>query len=158
MALNKRGMDPRFVFHHRNVARGWMTARIEVLSVSAATPDIRFSSWDPLNPSYPEQGDPKTRAVLTPIFVGMGRIEPNKDWRARLMENDGAVSTWHAVRVQYDLTSNELTTTVMPGKGDQVHVLDCIDPLLDDYRFAVRNPLGTSNTWQRTLLCDAVVG
>jgi len=163
VALNIRGMDPRFPFHHRNVVRGWMVATIEVLQLSSVTPQTAFTKWDPLNPNYAEQGTPTSRSLQTPIYRGQGRIEPNKDWRARKVEHDAAIETWHAVRVQVDLNGNLMPEAVdgefleTPNAGALVIVLDCIDQEMVGLRYAVRNWLGTSNTWQRTMLCDVLL-
>lgn len=153
--LNTRGMDPRWVTHHRSVATGWMAAQITVYKVATETFD-----WDPLNDPF--KRDPGVAMEQTAIYLGPGRVQPNKDWRARLMEEGNSIVTTHAIRVQLDYQGNTLGNGSFPQIEAQ-DVLRVTDVFRDDsgiltkWLFTIRNISVGSNAWVHTLLCDVEV-
>ena len=162
MALNTRGMDPRFAAHNARAVVGWMGAQVEVYRVS--TPGTGTPTWDPLNDGTKLSPVPTQERTL--IYRGPGRVQPNKDWRARLMEWEGQVITTHAVRIQIAFAGNKLIPNTFPLIGAQdevevssVHGFKVPDESLSLTKlvYTIRNIPESSNAWQKTLLCDVTM-
>lgn len=172
--LNARGsIDPRFALHNRPVATSAMIAEVRVLH-----PGSPVTPWNPFS------DDPDERVFAsavgtkqyTPHYVGRGRVQPNKDWRARRYQWNIEAAADHAVRFQIDLTGNTITNAakLYPEQksfeaggmhnGDVVVVSRVaapygipLEPMIAQFQYVVRNISASSNSWVRTLLCDFVV-
>lgn len=105
------------------------------------------------------------------IWKGRGRVQPNKDWRARGREIQFEYDAVHAVRVQIPIGRNELGAVWDPSKEQfvsfgadpvfvkdmRVHVVN--GPVigseqLDGKDFYIRNAINSQNLWVYNLLCD----
>lgn len=149
--------DPRYFYHARPTVESTQIAHIEVFEHIPGVP----SEWTPgvgMNNPW----------ILR--WKGQGRVQPNKDWRARAREVAGEFSATHAVRIQLGIGKNELGavydddgniiqygTDPSFGLGWRVHVVEVpitgADKLLTrDY--LIRNAIVSSNTWSYRLLCD----
>lgn len=153
--LKGRGtLDPRSFRHMTPVLEGDFVALIEVIRPS---PEDAQPEWIDGDWVYP---------TPTALWRGMARVTPNKDWRARNREWAMEQTAEHAVRVQLNLAKNMLVPksewpapAVDIRHGDVVKVVDNPnDPILERYNLTVRNPIGATDNWHRTLLCDANLG
>ena len=152
--LRGRGtLDPRYFRHATPVIEGDMTAHIVILRPHDGTEE----------PFWDKDLEQWLMPDNDPIWEGMARIQPNKDWRARNREFAREETAEHAVRVQVEFGSNTIDGSdgVLPEfrLGDRVRVLSSPhDNALEDYIFTVRNPISSSNAWLRNLLCDVDLG
>lgn len=136
--LNLRpSMDPRWPLHHRSVPVGWQVADIIV-----ARRDGTEAVWDPTT------GD-VTGGEWTYVWWGKGRLQPNKDWRARRHDAENSPMVQSAIRVQAPMDCPPMLV------ADAIGVLASpYDTSLERYVFHVRNPVESSNTWGRSVLAD----
>jgi hypothetical protein len=151
--MNRRSMDPRWVYASRKVPSGFMEATIEIFRPAPQNSEPVF---DPETGTW--SGGP-----VTYLFRGRARVQPNKDWRARNREFAREETAEHAVRVQVEFGSNTIEGSdgVLPEfrLGDRIRVTSSPhDTALEDYIFTVRNPTSSSNAWLRNLLCDVDLG
>lgn len=164
MALNTRSvLDPRFAYFARQSVVSTMWATIEI------SHPTNNSAWNPA------KGDVYTGALdySTTHYRGRARVQPNKDWRARRQRWEGESITEYAIRIQLDLTGNEVTNpdqlpeTNASNDAGMLHVNDLVkvtgvyspygvpvDGLIGAYKYFVRNISASSNSWVRTILCD----
>lgn len=160
MALGSRQLlTPEWAFHHRDAAAGSMRCRVEVCSVSA----------DPGEDWTPADGFAKKATVVeVPVYRGIARVQPNKDWRARKQKYETESVVEHAYRIQLAFDGNELGDGTFPFQGlskeDRVRVISVdslrgvsVDTDLMSYTYIIRNILTGSNYWVRTLLCDVIL-
>lgn len=118
------------------------------------------------DPVWDEDAKQWVSQPLPLLWRGMARLQPNKDWRARNRTWAGEETAEHAVRVQLNLYKNLLVPKeVWPAPmvdvkhGDFVTVIrNQNDPSLELHQFVVRNSMGASDSWHRTLLCDVPLG
>lgn len=169
--LNTRPvMDPRWAYFARGVVRGTMWANITIARPS--TDD----SWDPFDDDDPEFHSGFT---YTDVFKGQARIQPNNDWRARQYRKTGELLAEHAVRIQVDLTGNELdpvpfplpddpnATSPLAGDAGVIQADDVlkvnsiespyghpVDAMTEEFTMVIRVISASSNSWVRTLLAD----
>lgn len=94
------------------------------------------------------------------IWRSKARVQPNKDWRARVRAMQGEFDATHAVRFQLPIGGNELAgkpKDVAFYKDDLVRVIGSpvvgSEGLLGN-RFVVRNAINSANLWLHNLLCD----
>lgn len=147
-------LDPRYFRHMTPVLEGDMIALIEMYRMDPTAEPV----WDGVSWSS------GTGDLL--LWRGMARVQPNKDWRARNRTWANEDTAEHAVRFQLNLAKNHLVPKhewpaplVDIQHGDIVKVTNNPnDPLLESFVFSVRNPIGASDNWHRTLLCDANLG
>lgn len=155
--LRGRGtLDPRYFRHATPVIEGDMTARIIVLRPHDGTQE---PVWNDVTETWemPENA---------PVWRGMARIQPNKDWRARNREFALETSAEHAVRVQMNIFKNWLVPKpewpAPPVDIQHGYIIEIEDNpndrVLENYLMTVRNPMGASDNWHRTLLCDVNIG
>jgi len=136
------------------VIEGDMIALIHIVRMDPAAEPV----WDGIEWS--------SGASDTPLWQGMASVRPNKDWRARNRTWAMEDTAEHAVRMQINLAKNLLVPhadwpapPVDIQHGDIVTVLNNPnDPVLEQYAFSVRNPIGATDNWHRTLLCDVSLG
>lgn len=160
--LKGRGtLDPRFFRAGTPVFEGDMTALIEVIRSS---PEGSQPAWVE-DETYEYGGYWQDHGALV-LWRGMARVTPNKDWRARNRTWAMEQTAEHAVRIQMNLYKNFLVPReewpappVDIWHGDIVKIVkNPNDPVLEKYSLAVRNAIGASDNWHRTLLCDANLG
>ena len=160
--LKGRGtLDPRYFRHMTPVLEGDFVALIEVWRLDPDAEAVWVEDEDHDNGGYWTEG-----ADDQPMWRGMARVVPNKDWRARNRTWANEDTAEHAVRVQLNLAKNFMVPRedwpvplVDIQHGDIVKVLNNPDdPILERYTLSVRNPIGASDNWHRTLLCDANLG
>ena len=117
-------------------------------------------------PEWDEEAEEWTSSALLPLWRGMARLQPNKDWRARNRTWASEETGEHALRIQMNLYKNLLVpkdewpaAPVDIKHGDLVTVTsNPNDPVLEGYQFTVRNSMGASDSWLRTILCDVNLG
>ena len=128
----------------------------------------------------PEGGEwvPGVGLDITPdvkAWKGKGRVQPNKDWRARPREVQFEYDAMQAVRVQLPIGKNligavtDLDTGKVISYGEdpefikdmRVRVLSApvkgFEMMLDD-DFYIRNAIQNQNLWVYNLLCDTKTG
>lgn len=95
------------------------------------------------------------------IYRGMGRVQPNIDWRARDRNFANELTATQATRVQIKFFGNELTddhsvpeifkdyrvVLITPGGSDR-------NEWLAGSSMIVRNAEQASQKWVRSMLCD----
>lgn len=95
------------------------------------------------------------------IYRGMGRVQPNIDWRARDRNFANELTATQATRVQIKFHGNELTedgsvpeifkdyrvVLLVPGGSDR-------NDWLTGSSMIVRNAEQASQKWVRSMLCD----
>lgn len=164
MSLNTRAaMDPRWPFHHRQVARGFMLGTGVLTRTQPLTPGT--STWQPFA-TDPADREPVSPTLSTPIYRGPCRVQPNKGWRARKQSSRDETYVEHVILIQLDMMENELAGSdpkVLPvmRPGDVftvtgVHTLNDwpVDLQVKDYQYIVRNITASTNSWVRNLVCD----
>lgn len=131
--------------------------------------------WDPLN-GKPSRGDTMDRRDIR--YIGPARVQPNKDWRARQIESPGQIPVQHAWRIQVDMMGNrydpdnpeiwlpperEYAIGETPAET-RFRVVQLVEKngvkvasMVGKFTYIVRNISEGSNSWVRTLLCDADV-
>ena len=162
MPLGTRGtMDARFPWYGRTPAVGAMLGHAQIRHIS--NDPAWDTTWAPLD------GTAANSPHLSPVvWTGRARIQPNVDWRARKHAVVGEVVTEHAVRIQIPFDGNTLPghEGEMPliGSGDWVTVTDVMsmqgvpsDDAVTRFTYTIRNIIGSSNSWTKTLLCDIIV-
>lgn len=160
--LRGRGtLHPKYFRHMTPVMEGDFVSLIEILRLDPNAEAVWIE--DPTSEYGGYWGDGAADATL---WRGMSRIAPNKDWRARNRTWANEDTAEHAVRLQFNLAKNLLVPRedwpaplVDIQHGDIVRVVENPnDPILELYSFSVRNPIGASDNWHRTILCDANLG
>lgn len=156
MGLRKgRGtLDPRYFRHMTPVLEGDMIALVEVYRMDPGAEPV----WDGVSWASGSSD------VL--LWRGLTRVQPNKDWRARNRTWAQEDTAEHAIRFQLNLAKNELVPRedwpaplVDIEHGDIMKVIDNPnDPILESFVFSVRNSIGASDNWHRTILCDVNLG
>lgn len=152
--------DPRYFYHARPTVESTQIAHIEVFEPTGAHAD-----WTPGTGPGAGMNNPWNL-----VWRGQGRIQPNKDWRARAREAAGEFTATHAVRIQLGIGKNEFGAVLDDDDnivtygadpafalGWRVHVVEV--PIsgaenLIDKDYIVRNAIVSSNTWSYRLLCD----
>lgn len=151
-----RGMiDPRYYRHPMLGLEGDYTSLIDIIRPRGGAEQ-----------TWVEAEERWTNVDVEPMWRGMARVQPNKDWRARNRTWASEQTAEHAVRFQFNLAKNHLVPKsewpaplVDIQHGDIVRVQsNPNDPVLELYQFTVRNPIGASDNWHRTILCDANLG
>lgn len=159
MALSTRAsIDPRWAFHHRDVAAGAMLGWGVLLR---PLPDT-ILDWTP-NAANPDARLPQAISPFTEVYRGPCRVQTGQVLRARKQNLADEIVTDHAVRVQLDFRSNTLNSGVFP----EIHVEDVfrvtetgvldgvvIEPQLLTTPLIVRTISMSTNAWLATLLCD----
>lgn len=94
--MNNRGIfHPDFFYHARPVVESAMIAKITIWEPTGAVPE-----W--------LGGNEMSADPWRLVWVGFGRVQPNKDWRARPKEVGGEMDAVHAIRVQIPIGKNLL--------------------------------------------------
>jgi hypothetical protein len=151
MALHlRRALDPRWLTHHRRVARGFMTRQIEIhVQITPA------AGWDPVT-------DTLTGGGTTLLWTGEARVQGNKDWRARSVLAAQDPQMVHYVRVQIPFDEDnevpdipvDAIIKILPPDPDSTWAHD---DDLGTHLLRVRNNVNSSNPWLRNLLCGVDV-
>lgn len=156
--MRKNGIfHPQFFYHARPVVESAMIAEVEVYRATGAVPE-----WT--------GGETMADNMFNLIWSGKGRVQPNKDWRARPREFAGEFTATQAVRIQLGIGKNEFGA-VLDGQGNVITYGEDVEFRKDDVvivtnvhvkgaeflegnRYFVRNAQSSSNTWIYNLLCD----
>lgn len=153
LLVGRGTLHPAYFRHATPVIEGDMVALIEIKKpYSGATEPV----WNEATQEWAYDANEV-------VWRGMARVQPNKDWRARNREWAQENTAEHAIRVQINLYKNMLYPWPAPPvdlkHGYIVTVVNNPnDPILERYMFTIRNPIGASDNWHRTLLCDANLG
>lgn len=145
MALNGRPViDPRWLSHHRAVARAFQTCSITVYNESLAS-----RAYDPVTNTW--------AATEVAVWAGKARIQP---FSGSTNNNSiGNPTNMRQVRMQLDFSGNTITgsngamTDIRPGNYIIVSSSPS-DPALQSFVYIVRSVINSSNPWQRTIICD----
>ena len=155
-------MHPQFFYHPRRTVNSAQLVNIEIYSLNPAGDD-----WSP-GVGFTSPGD-----VL--VWKGKGRVQPNKDWRARPREVQFEYDAVQAVRVQIPIGKNLLGamynmvekryTSYGPDpkfvKDMRVKILN--GPvkgykMMEGDNLYIRNAVQNQNLWVYNLLCDTKTG
>lgn len=145
MALNSRpALDPRWVSHHRGVASSFQICQIDIYNEQLASRDYNATTntWD-------------TDSIV--IWSGKARIQPSKIASERNVP--GNPTFVRQVTMQIDFNKNEVEgateamADIRPGNYIIVSTSP-YDPILQNFVYIVRSVMGSSNPWQRTLVCE----
>lgn len=145
MALNSRpALDPRWAYHNRPVAKSFMNCAVSVYhqGLDGVEYDASSNTWT-------------DNAVV--IWSGNARVQPiSTASDANTLTND---SKTRRVQVEIDFSSNEVAgsagamSDIRPG--DYLRVTSSpVDPMLQNFIYIVRDVIGSSSPWVRTLMCD----
>jgi len=109
--------------------------------------------------------------TLELVWRGYGRVQPNKDWRARTRNHANEFNATHAMRVQipinknllgavYDVDGNIVSYGIEPifAKDFVLRVMEAGVSGTEELvgvPLTVRNALNSSTPWVHNLLCDA---
>lgn len=148
---------PRFYYHARPVVESPMITKLELYKPTGAHPE-----WT--------AADSVTTSPFELVWKGLGRVQPNKDWRAREREFANEFNATQAVRIQFPIGRNLLGATYdgdgkLTAYGDDpaikkdymVEVISSAITGTEDLvgmRFFVRNAINSGNSWVHSLLCD----
>jgi len=149
---------PNFAYHVRPTVD---TSQQEYIHVYAPT-GIQ-SEWIP--------GQGMTDATQELVWQGYGRVQPDKDWRARARMQGNEFDAVQAVRVQLPIGQNLLGAMhdahgrVTVYGADPIFAKDFIVKVIETYvtgsenmigkPLVVRNALSAGTRWSHNLLCDA---
>lgn len=152
-SLNRRrALDPRWPWHQRSAAIGHMSVEVEIFRRPGQGNDYGFDPVSGMLTIPDGQGGVKFPELIL-LYRGRARVANNKDWRARLRTSRGDMGTLHALRVQVPIR-----TCPPIHANDLIRAVDSpADPELCHYILHVRNPLMSSGSWVRNLLCDVDV-
>lgn len=145
MALNSRpALDPRWAYHNRPVAQSFMTCAVSIShqGLEGVEYDATTNTWS-------------DNAVI--VWSGKARIQPiSTSNNINTLTNDSKV---RRVQVEIDFSGNEVSGSsgamadIRPG--DYLMVTDSpVDPMLQNFIYIVRDVIGSSTPWVRTLICD----
>lgn len=148
---------PRFFYHPRPVVNSAQVAYVQVFKPTGGVP--RWNGTDSMENN-----------LLTLVWEGHARIQPNKDWRARPREFAGEFDATQAVRVQLPIGENHLGATFATDgtvvtygadveffKDYEVKVVSVpVEGALNmvGNTYFVRNAMTSTNLWVYNLLCD----
>jgi hypothetical protein len=145
MALNSRSaLDPRWVYHHRNVSSSFQVCDIEIYNEKLASRvyNAANNTWDTKSDN---------------IWTGKARIQPTKISSERNVP--GNPTFVRQVTMQIDFGKNQVEDSdgemadIRPG--NYVLVTESpYDPILKNFVYIVRSVMGSSNPWQRTITCE----
>ncbi len=141
------------------------TSQLVDLKIYALTPDA--AEWVP--------GQDMTVKADTLKWWGKGRVQPNKDWRARPREVQFEYDAVHAVRVQIPIGKNLVGAVWDEDEGrytsygaDPVFIKDMQVQIvsgpvegfetMEDTNLYIRNAIQNQNLWVYNLLCDTKTG
>lgn len=160
MALSTRPtIDPRWAFHHRQVAVGAMLGWGVLLR---PMPDTLLD-WTP-NAIIPDQRLPQAVSPFIEVYRGPARVQSSQVLRSRKTNLADEIITDNAMRVQLDLNGNTINDGVFPElhvndvfrlteagelDGEELGAQLLVTPLI------VRTIAMSTNAWVATLLCDA---
>ena len=147
MALNSRSsIDPRWVYHNRNVGYGLQLADITIFSSNASSKvyDAATNTWS---------GDNNI------IWVGKARIQSvSNSTSTNLVDSNYNPTTVQHLQFQISEGRNKVTgVTAIPDlrPGDKVIVNDNpVDAQMTKFVFVISNMLQNSNPWERTFVCN----
>lgn len=139
----RRSLDPRWMYHHRRVAEGFMVARVTITRRSEAP-----AVWDPATGT--------SSSVPVVVWEGRARIQPNKDWRVRYVETGLDPQLMQIVRVQIPLRKDSPPPLIKQMDIIKINDLDrdsiwVADTDLGYWQLTVRNMLNSSNPWLRNI-------
>lgn len=138
MSIRIRGVfDPRWVFHHRGVASSFQVCSVDIYNenLSARTYNPTTNTWT---------------ADASVIWSGNARIQPVKTSSQRNVMTDSTFV--REVSVQIDFAG---TSIVDIRPGNYLIVTNSpYDQMLKKFVYVVRSVMGSSNPWQRTLICE----
>jgi len=106
--------------------------------------------------------DPVTGEItggdLVPIWSGKGRIQPNKDWRARFVESSNDPQMVHFTRVQIPAPRDNPPPTFRVADVVVAQEVEDTEDWVFNHDLAawtlyVRNAQNSSNRWLVNLLC-----
>lgn len=157
--LNSRAgiFHPSFFYHARPAVESAQVTRIEVYA-----PTGEVAKWTP--------GSGMGDNLLKLVWVGHGRLQPDKDWRARAKDQGNEHDAVQAVRIQLPIGQNEhdavrdaagkiitygpdpLFAKDFVVRATETYVIGTEELLHRDYY--VRNALPSGNAWLYNLLCD----
>lgn len=153
---------PQFFYAPRRTTD---TSQLVDLEIFALTPDS--PDW------VPEVGLTVTPDVK--VWVGKGRVQPNKDWRARPREVQFEYDAVQAVRVQIPIGKNLLGAVWDPVQnrytsyGTDPHFIKDMRvrivggpvkgfEMMEGDNLYVRNAIQNQNLWVYNILCDTKTG
>lgn len=115
-------------------------------------------------------GTGMTTAAQTLVWTGYGRVQPDKDWRARAREQGNEYTATQTVRVQIGIGKNLYGATYAVGGELLTHGADPVfkkdfvvvvqsSPVTGSegiigVPLTIRNALSSGNPWLYNLLCD----
>lgn len=153
---------PDFFYKPRRTTDTTQLVKLEIYSLKVET-----SGWQPGVGLVPN-GD-------TLLWQGKGRVQPNKDWRARPREVQFEYDAVQAVRIQIPIGKNLLGATFDPVK--KRYTAYGVDPAfikdmrvriisgpvkgfegLENDNLYIRNAIPNQNLWVHNLLCDTKTG
>jgi hypothetical protein len=147
MALNSRMgiFHPQFFYHPRPTVESGMLAKVEIYKPTGKLPE-----WEGPGKGMSDEG-------YELIWRGPARIQPDKDWRARVRNFGGEMSGIFAVRVQVPINKNELGPDRRFRKDYRVDIIEAPvegTETLEGMSLYVRNAVNSANAWLYNLLCD----
>lgn len=139
----------------------------EIVKIKIYAPAPEGGEWVP-GVGLEVEGD-------TLLWEGLGRYQPNKDWRARPREVQFEYDAVQAVRIQIPIGKNQFGAVwdtnlkrytkygVDPHFVKDMRVEVVSGPVLgfessEGKNLYIRNAIQTQNLWQYNLLCDTKTG
>jgi len=147
MALNSRSsIDPRWVYHNRNVGYGLQLADIKIFSSNVSTKvyDAVTNTWTGSD---------------SIIWLGKARIQSvSNSTSTNLADSAYNPTTVQHLQFQISEGRNKVTgVTAIPDlrPGDKVVVTNNpVDAQMTKFTFTISNVLQNSNPWERTFVCS----
>lgn len=149
---------PAFAYHMRPTVETSQQVKMEVYAPTGVV-----SEWVP--------GTGMSAVTQTLVWRGYGRVQPDKDWRARARMQGNEFDAVQAVRVQLPIGKNllgallDIDGNVVTYGNDPLFAKDYIikvteipvtgSEIMIGKQLVVRNALSSGTRWSHNLLCDA---
>lgn len=149
---------PNFAYHPRPTVETSQQVKMNIYAPTGAV-----AEWVP--------GQGMSNVTQTLVWSGYGRVQPDKDWRARARMQGNEFDAVQAVRVQVAINRNYVGATydidgnITAFGPDPVFAKDFIVKVVElnvtgsevmiGKPLVVRNALAAGTRWSHNLLCDA---
>jgi hypothetical protein len=138
LSVSKRGLlDPRWVFHHRGASSSFQICDVNIYNEKLASRvyNATTNTWD-------------TNTQV--IWSGKARIQPTRTSTDRDVKTNSTFVRQVNVQIDFDGT---VIADIRPGSYLLI-TTSPYDDTLTKFVYIVRSVMGSSNPWQRTLVCE----
>jgi len=147
MALNSRtSVDPRWVYHNRNVGYGLQFADVQIYSE-----DVTNKVYDPASNTW--------TGGNTVLYVGKARLQSiSNSTSTNLADSNYNPTTVQHISVQISYGHNQVIgNTEIPDLRPGMKLIvtsNPVDSQMTKFVFTISNVLKNSNPWERSFTCS----